>query len=262
MVESRSIAPLALVTLLGSGCVLPTAKLTGMELSWSFVEGNGADGDEARRYRSCAGADTTTVEVLVEDQGDEDRRRVFPFDCEEAYLTPDEALVTTRDLFIDLLPGRYDLRLQTFDGNRSPVMSTRREVLIEERGVNAQAFDLSLPLLAWSLTLEGLDGCGGIQLGVRYADPEVDLADLDPETEDPAAVPYRTALASDAGLTLDGQEVACDALADPIHNFVGMDRGRYLLDVQVDGAGCAVPFEVAHTAEGLTLDLANLPCDG
>lgn len=251
----------ALVASGGAGCVLPTVRLAGMELAWSFVEANADDGAEQRRHRTCAGVDVGRVEVLVADQDDETRRRVFPYDCEAGYLTPEEANIVASDLFLDLDQGRYDVRLQVFDLDSVPVMAVRREVLIEDRGINVQGFELALPVQGWSLTLGSVETCESVRFSVRYADPETDLADMRPD-EDPLDVVYRTGLVSSLDLPLDGQDVPCaDAGVGP-HNFVGLDRGRYVLDVAVDGTACAVPFEVARTAQTLTLDLANLPCEG
>lgn len=247
------------------GCVYPATEPTGIELSWRFLEHNEADGEDARRVRSCAGADTEQVAVEITDQADPRRSSIFRFDCAEGYQTTVDLQTEASDAFVRLNPGTYTMAISAVDdANNAPVAEQlqSREVTIEERGVTVAPWELSRAPVPWSLELTGLDACGGVTLALHYGAPERDLPDHVPDEEDSPRL-YRAALTSDRGLAVGGQTTACSADLAGTHRFDAMDRGEYRLEITVDGRRCPLPVDLRiPQGGGNTIDLAKLPCDG
>jgi hypothetical protein len=80
-----------------TGCVFPTDEPTGVELSWKFVEVNQADGEEATRVLTCAGALAEDIAARVVDVDDpRGRQGTFRFDCEDGFQTENDSEVTEK----------------------------------------------------------------------------------------------------------------------------------------------------------------------
>jgi hypothetical protein len=120
--------------------------------------------------------------------------------------------------------------------------------------------------VAWTLELHGADACEELALSLVYTMPEDDLpehAPSDPADEDAPPLLYRAELRSDRELAVGGQATACDVALEGVHRFESVDRGDYLLELDVDGRACAVRVDL-RGLDGATsvIDLASLPCDG
>ncbi|MCA9705761.1 MAG: hypothetical protein KDK70_07930 [Myxococcales bacterium] len=248
-----------------TGCVYPATEPTGVELSWRFVEQNLADGEDAVRVRSCEGAFAEQIAVAVEDQDTPARQGIFRFDCTQGYQTAIDLQTEASDAFIRLDPGPYTIALHAVDdamrSDRSELLDTR-EVEVEGRIITISTWELSRGPVDWSVELRSADACDSMTLSLYYATPQIDLAEYTPDEEQTLPL-YRTALASDRGLPVGGEPIACAAELSGAHAFVGLDRGEYLLEVAVDGTVCALRVDL-HTPEGASsvIDLANLPCEG
>lgn len=117
--------------------------------------------------------------------------------------------------------------------------------------------------VTWSLELHGADACESLALSLVYATPELDLPDHPPEADDQPPLLYRAELVSDRELPVGGQATECTAALDGVHRFEGVDRGDYLLVLDVDGRACEIRVDL-RDRDGATsvIDLASLPCDG
>jgi len=254
---------LALVALAAGGCVYPATEPTGVELSWRFVEQNVADGDDAVRIRSCSGAVTEQLAFEIADVDEPRRRGVFRFDCTTGYQTAIELQTGASDAYVRLDPGAYALGVLAVDDASNAQIFERveeREVEVDDRGVTVELWELRRAPVAWSLELRSGDACEELALSLVYAEPEADLPGFDPAEEAPL---YRTRLESDRGLGVGGEATACDAALDGVHRFEGVDRGEYLLELDVDGRACAVRVDLRGRDGGSSvIDLASLPCDG
>lgn len=266
----RRLVPLTLFAAALS-CVFPVARVSGIELSWRFLEGNDVDGDEAQRFRTCEGMETTEIEVTVTDEDDPERRRVFPYDCETGFQTVEQFQSRASDVFIELDRGTYNVVLEAVDKDGQTVLVDRATVGVESRGVTVQGWPLPIPTTDWAVDLRGTEACEELTLRMRYADPSQTLADPeeasdtgdDGGTGDDLDVTYRTGLQSDGGLSVGGETVhGCADLEVGNHVFANVDVGEYMLDVDVDGELCPVAVTVRDGDPPLSLDLANLPCAG
>jgi hypothetical protein len=261
----RSGALLALVA--GGGCVYPATEPTGVELSWRFIE-QGADEGEAEgeseaRIRSCAGAQVEQLAFEIADVDEPRRHGIMRFACAKGYQTTIELQTAASAAFVRLDPGPYAIGVLAIDDASNAQHFERleeREVEVNERGVTVEIWQLRRAPVAWTLDLRNADACDGVALSLRYAEPEADLPGHDPSQDAPL---YRTALASDRGLLVGGQATACTAALGGVHRFEGIDRGEYLLELEVDGRACAVRVDLRGRGEaGSVIDLASLPCDG
>lgn len=244
------------------GCVYPATEPTGVELSWRFVElGEGTD-DEAR-VRSCAGAIVEQLAFEIVDVDEPRRHGVMRFECATGYQTSIELQTAASDAFVRLDPGVYTVTaLAIDDASNAQRFETLevREVDVDERGVTVETWQLHRAPVTWTLELAGASTCDSLTLALRYAEPETDLPEHDPMDEAPL---YRAALASDRELPVGGQATACNAALDGVHRFEGVDRGEYLLELDVDGRACAVRVDLrGQGGAGSVIDLASLPCDG
>jgi hypothetical protein len=130
--------------------------------------------------------------------------------------------------------------------------------------VTTEIWQLRRAPVTWSLTLQGADACESLTMSLVYATPELDLPDHDPADEAPL---YRATLRSQRELgpvlELGGQATACDAALDGLHRFDGLDRGEYLLELELDGRMCVVRVDLrGREGSSSVIDLASLPCDG
>jgi hypothetical protein len=132
------------------------------------------------------------------------------------------------------------------------------EAVVDVEAHAVAALDLELVRPPQPLDLEVSGTCGQLVAALRYADPVADLFLDDPDA--PPAT-YRDALESDRGLRLGGHAQPCAGLAGS-HRVVGVDPGRYLLDLDIDGRRCAVPVAVEDSPVALAVDLENPACDG
>lgn len=254
------------VGLLGlGGCVYPSTDPTGLELSWHFVEHNQVDGEEAALGRTCAGAQTEQIAVEITDLDEPVRHGIFRFDCSTGYQTALDLQIQASDAFVRLDPGPYQLRmLAVDDATNAPVdeLVEEREIEIEDQRITVQTWEIRRAPVTWALDLQGLDACDALAMTLRYASPETDLAeafDLAAET----TPPYRAGLVSDRGLAIGGAAATCDPALAGLHQVEGMDRGEYVLELDVDGVVCTVLVDL-RSREGASsvIDLANLPCGG
>jgi hypothetical protein len=257
----RSLVGLVLVA--AGGCVYPATEPTGIELSWRLVEHNEVDGPEAVRVRSCEGALTEQLAFEIADVDEPQRHGVFRFDCATGYQTAVELQTSASDAFVRLDPGAYALGVLAIDDAANAQIFERvedREVEVEDRGVTVEILPLQRAPVTWILELHGADACESLTLALVYAEPELDLPDHDPAEDAPR---YRTALTSDRELGVGGQATACSATLDGVHRFEGIDRGVYLLELEVDGRTCAVQVDLGgRDGASSVIDLASLPCAG
>lgn len=259
----RRLACLALGA--ASACVYPSGDPTGVELSWRFVEHNNADGEEAIAGRTCAGAQAEQINFAITDADDEFRHAILRYDCSEGYQTADTLQIAASDAFVQLRPGTYGFEVSVLDDATDPSTEQRlevREVIVEKRRVTVQTWQFSRAPIDWTLDLRGTDTCSSLALALDYASPQGDLPEFVPADDD-APVPYRRGLVSASGLPLSGQIQPCDTLDDEPHAFSDLDRGEYILDLQVDGQACPVLIDLRAPDDATSvIDLANLPCGG
>ena len=170
------------------------------------------------------------------------------------------------DAFVRLDPGAYEIAVLVADDASNAQLAERvmeREVEVDERGVTVELWQLQRAPVAWTLELRGADACESLALSLAYAAPEIDLPDQPPLDADEPPLLYGPALRSDRELPLGGQAVACEAALDGVHRFEGVDRGDYLLVLDVDGRGCEVRVDLrGRDGASSVIDLASLPCDG
>lgn len=252
-------APLLVTLALVGGCVYPADNPTGIEFSWLFHEANAADGDDARRILTCEGAEIETIAVAVVDGSDETRQGVFRFPCIAGFQTPTDVARAASKAFLELHPRSYDVQLQVeAQGIDGDVLANRR-VKVLSKAVTVEFWELDRTGVDWTLTITGGESCDDVALALFYDDPEAALAE--PEKDDDGKVVptlYREKLASDQGLELAGDAVAC-AEAAGTHVFSGIDRGAYRLEVVIGERECSVDVAVAP-GTSTSLDLAALPC--
>ncbi len=249
---------LVLVLLTAGGCVFPNENPTGIEFSWLFREAEGSDGDEGRRVLTCDGVGIETLAATVIDQGHDDRHGVFRFACTQGFQTDDDLARTASEAFLELHPRNYDVTLWAADEGDHEVLSNRA-VDVLSRSVTLELWELTRAPIDWSLQVVHPEACTALMLSLEYADPANALAEPELDDEgDAVATRYRTALASDRGLSVSGAEGTC-AAAGGAHVFAGVDRGHYRLVVTADQAECAIEVELAAGVT-TTLDLAALPC--
>ena len=268
--RSAPLAPLPLVMALAAGgCVYPSTEPTGVELSWRFVEHDieGEEDEGGPRVRSCEGASAEQIAFEIADQGDPTRQAVLRFDCITGFQTGIELQTSASDAFVRLRPGGYSIGVLVVDDAANAQdfeRVTEREVDVGEREVTVELWELRRAPVTWTLELHGADACERLALSLVYASPEIDLPDQAPADEEEPPLLYRSGLRSqDRELPVGGQEIACGAGLDGVHRFVGVDRGDYLLELDVDGRRCEVRVDL-RGPDGATsvIDLASLPCDG
>jgi hypothetical protein len=248
-------------TLTLSACVFPGQEPTGLELSWRFVEGNPADGDEGIRVRTCAGADVSAVRAELVDLDDESRAGEFEFDCELGFQTVEQFQTTASDAYIQLNPGDYSLQLVAIGADGAPELLVEDEIDVAGRQITVQPYAVQRATFDWTIELASTDTCAAVTLALHFDDPAEHLAMFE-EDDDAESPLYRQALASDRGLELSGSQTPCTAeLAGP-HVVPQMDRGTYLLEILVDDRSCAMRIELDPARTTTALDLAALPCDG
>ncbi|MEM7157571.1 MAG: hypothetical protein AAF799_32325 [Myxococcota bacterium] len=262
----RLLTSLALLTAATTvGCVYPATEPTGVELSWRFMESNTVDGEEATAVRTCVGAFVEQVAIQIEDADDPTRDGIFRFECMTGFQTAVDAQVEASDAFVRLDPGPYILRINAVDdadeANIEELVAVR-EIDVDDRGVTLMTTALQRATVELDLSLNGTESCDALALQLRYASPQTDLADY-PEVTDDDPPLYRSALVSDRGLGLGGAQTACGAEVAGAHLFSEIDRGEYLLTVDVDGRACSVTLDL-RGPDGVVsvIDLANLPCPG
>lgn len=242
-----------LLLTLALACVLPYGGATGVEVRWTVREQNGADGDDARRLRTCTGAGLADIDVGVIDTDDPGRAARFTYACSAGNPPPAARATEPAEIFIDLRAGAYDVGV-TAPATGEAVLGS---AAIEVEGHALTALDLELALPPRTLELELTGACTTLTAALRYADPAADLYLDDPDA--PPAV-YREQLRS-GDLRLGGQaDQPCAGLVG-LHRFV-IDPGRYLLDLAVDGRACKILVAVEDSPVRLTLDLENPACGG
>lgn len=259
---------LALVAVAAGGCVYPATDPTGTELSWRFVEQQApTDDPEAGepRLRTCSGAEAEQLAFEITDDDEPRRHGTLRFDCATGYQTTVELQTSASDAFVPLDPGRYSFGVLVIDDAANAQTFERvmeREVDVDDREVTVEIWELQRAPVTWTVELHGADACEQLSLSLVYAVPELDLVDHVPDEDAPSLL-YRAALASDRELPVGGQASECTATLDGVHRFEGVDRGDYLLEVDVDGRVCEVRVDL-RGPDGATsvIDLARLPCDG
>lgn len=257
----------SLALLVVPACVYPSTEPTGVELSWRFVEHDIPAGEEDPRVRSCAGAITEELAFEIADLDEPRRHGIMRFDCAMGFQTAVQLQTTASDAFVRLDPGRYAFVVLAIDDAANAQLGERvmeREVEVAERDVTVEIWELQRATVPWTLELHGGDACEELALSLVYTKPEDDLPDHAPPTEDDAPpLLYRTGLESDRELAVDGEATPCNAALDGVHRFESVDRGDYLLELDVDGRTCAVRVDLLGR-DGATsvIDLASLPCDG
>lgn len=243
-----------LLLTLALACVLPYGGATGVEVRWTVREQNAADGEGARRLRTCAGAGLSRVDVAVSDGDDPERAAVFAHACSAGNPPPDARATEPAEIFIDLRAGAYDITATAPTAGEAVLGGAAIEV--EAHAITALDLELALPARTLELELSG--ACTTLTAALRYADPAADLYLDDPDA--PPAV-YRQQLRSDGDLRLGGLAAQpCAGLAG-LHR-VEVDPGRYLLDLVVDGRACKIPVAVEDSPVRLALDLENPACGG
>lgn len=255
------------VVMTAAGCVYPATDPTGVELSWRFVEREAPtdDPDDAPRLRTCSGAQAEQLAFEITDDDEPRRHGTLRFDCATGYQTAVELQTAASDAFVRLRPGAYTLGVLVVDDASNAQIFERvmeREVEVDDRGVTVELWELQRAPVTWTLELQGADACEQLSLSLVYAVPELDLADYAPDEDEPPLL-YRAALASDRELPVGGQATECSAALDGVHRFEGVDRGEYLLELDVDGRACEARVDL-RGQDGATsvIDLASLPCDG
>lgn len=250
--------------LLVGACVFPSDTPTGIEFSWQFVEGEPSDGDDARRVVTCSGTGVETIAATIADLEDRERRGTFRFDCDDGFQTATDLARSASEAFLELRPHEYDVVLRSEHPGASGDTLGSRIIDVSARSVTLELWEFTLPPVDWTLQLEGADSCEELSLGLYYAEPDAALAE-DVELDDDGEavdVLYRTELVSDRGLGAAATGGPCADQAG-MHRFVGLDRGTYRLEVDVDGTTCAIEVDLTPN-EGrtatTTVDLAALPC--
>lgn len=238
-----------------TACPLPQNDPRGLELAWMFVESNDVDDTEGRALRTCDGALAVDVDVRIVDRRDPSRTRDFSWSCEESWASPDLFFVAPPPVFIDLREGTYvvDTVARDADDVFTRELAT---IAVDATTTTSLLVALGVPTATLDVQLDGLASCDDLALRLRYADPDADVLGAPPR--DPSDQ-YRDGLVSDEGMALDGAPVPCDSLPDHL-TVRDVDRGRYVLDVVVDGgASCIVPVEVRGDPQPLELAL-DVPC--
>ncbi len=289
----RPRAAFALLALAGAGCVFPNLEPTGIEVAWRFVEGNGADGEAARRTRTCAGARASTVRVAVTDANDATRTGTFTYDCEVGFETLESLQVDPSEVFLSLRAGTYEVELDAVSDPGVAFASDMSEIEVARKAVTLHAPALTLPVVPWTLRLTGADSCGEASLRLVYRDADAALVEGEAGGSSGSAggtgagastggsstgggsgagtggggnleggVLYRSELVSATGLDLDGTPMACASLSGE-HPFMDVDVGDYALEISVDGSpACSLALRVDRPDLAVEIDLANLPCAG
>jgi hypothetical protein len=273
-VRRRTIPSLVLVA--ATGCVYPATEPTGVELSWRFVEhdapettpeGDDGEGEEPElRVRSCEGAITEQIAFEITDVDEPRRHAVMRFDCATGFQTAVQLQTSASDAFVRLDPGSYSFAVLAIDDATNAQLAEHvmdRVVDVAKRGVTVEIWQLQRAPVPWTLELHGADGCEELALSLVYIKPEDDLPELAVTDDDAPPLLYRAELRSDRELAVGGQTTPCDAALDGVHRFASVDRGDYLLELDIDGLACAVRVDL-RGREGATsvIDLASLPCDG
>lgn len=240
------------------GCVLPAGGASGVEVTWSLREANAVDGDDARRLRTCSGADLDRVVLDVTDAADPERRRSFTHDCATGNPSPAARATEVPEIFLDLRAGEYALTATAEGPAEAARAVAAATATVEQHAILALDVELARPLQPLELDLQP-GGCDRLTADLRYADPAADLY-----LDDPAAPPttYRAALETDRGLRLGGLDQACAAVQAGLHTVPGLDPGRYVLHLAVDGRTCALPVVVEDSPVRLALDLEKPACGG
>ncbi len=258
---------IAALTVAASGCVLPKFEVSGAELSWFAGEVNDVDGEEGRRLRSCEGSLITTVEFRITDDDDEDRDKRFTWPCSAGFRTPAQFFTGASDVFVDLRPGSYrmtatsvdDPALRDGEGEPMTVSESANIVAIGAEDATLIQWELEPQPIDLVMAVEGVESCGEVAATLSYANVDGALPDLEDEAEDPLV--YRQMLVSDGGLSLGGLTTACGDLTGGPDRVTGIDRGRYLLEIRVDGGeACEIELMLDGRQEPLALDLSDLPC--
>lgn len=248
-----------IVALLLGGCVFPSDSPTGIEFSWALFEVEPSDGDDGRRVLTCAAQGVDTVIAAIRDVDDHERAGRFRFGCDEGYQTARDLARSSSDAFVELHPGDYDVALYSDRPEQPLELLALRTVEVLERAVTLELWEFTLAPVDWTLALRSRDGCTEAAFRLEFADPQGALGELEVDEDGaPEPVLYRAALVSDRGLGVAGQTHACPEIHGT-HRFVGVDRGRYRLVVDVDGAECAIEVGLGESAT-TALDLAALPC--
>jgi hypothetical protein len=251
-----------LSVLVAAACVYPGQEPTGLELSWRFVEDNLADGEEALRVRTCEGAEVSRVDVKIVDLDDEERAETFEFDCAIGYQTVEQFQTSASDAYIRLDSGDYSLALTAVAPDGATELLAQSEVDVSGRQITVEPQVLRRATFDWTIELVSTDACAELSLAVFHDDPAAALADFDEDAEDPTATRYRAGLATDRGIAVSGEPVACSAELAGTHLVADVDPGTYRLDVEVDGTACAIRLDLDAAHSTTTVDLAALPCNG
>jgi hypothetical protein len=248
-----------------AACVYPASEPTGVELSWRFVERDPPAEEEEPRVRSCDGAITEQIAFEIVDDDEPRRSGVMRFDCATGFQTAVQLQTSASDAFVRLDPGSYSFGVLAIDDAANAQISElvmQREVEVGDRDVTVEIWELQRAPVTWTLELHGADACEELALSLSYAEPEDDLPDYVP-AEDAPPLLYRAGLQSDRELAVGGQATPCEAALDGVHRFESVDRGDYLLELDVDGRPCAVRVDLqGRNGANSVIDLASLPCDG
>lgn len=260
-----------------TGCVLPSYDVSGMELSWRFLElvplgmtdadtdGDDDDDDDTvyTRVRTCEGVGIDEVTYFVADLNAETRRGSFSFPCVYGFQTAEQASVQQSAAFIELTRGTYQVDIIGSGPALQPLTLSTQEVSVAGRTPTLIEFQLARPQVAWTLELANLEGCGTFSLGLFYADPVRHLAD--PAIDDSGVVIptlYRPSLATDRLVSLGGVASPCLTDLAGTHAVAAIDPGVYRLEIVRDGVVCSRNIVLEDPAMPTSIDFANLGCQG
>ncbi|RMG96916.1 MAG: hypothetical protein D6705_10075 [Deltaproteobacteria bacterium] len=269
-----------------AGCAFPSLDPTGLEMAWRIQESNLADGEDARRERTCAGALASTVELALSDADEPERRGTFEYPCTLGRSTLEALQAEPSDVFVSLHPGDYEATATLVAQGGLFQVAATETVSVPGRSQALWVPTFELVTVDPKLAFVGQDTCSTVRLTLRYADAD-DLVPDDPEETDGTtgggassgtdtgtggsggttpdaddALVYRTGLTTDTGVSLAGDVTSCADLA-PTQLVSDVDVGRYVLEVTVDeGPACPISVTFDRPQRTVTIDLANLPCAG
>lgn len=256
-------------------CVLPAYDVSGVELSWRFVEahpvpdaepeGESADQEDGGApVRTCKGSGFDQLAFFIDDTSADDRRGSFIFDCEDGFQTADQVAAEQSAAFVELRGGTYQVDVLGQIGVGPGIPLGTREVAISGNAPTVYEFKLTRPPVVLPLELANVEQCESLTLALFYADPANHLADPDlNEMGNPLPMLYRETLVTDRGLSLSGVPTPCTAeLAGP-HAVPQFDPGSYRLEITRDAVFCSVLLTIGETPSPVVVDVANLAgCQG
>lgn len=246
------------LVLVAESCVLPASNATGIEFSWRFVEANTVDDEGEPRTRTCAGSHVDVITIDVQDINDPMRFGQFSIACDAGLSLEGEERAALSDAYLELKDGIYQIDVsviptEAFMGE----YATQR--MINVSGNQLTEYDLTFTRRPIQWTLHVIDAaCDQAALTLVYDDPLLDLLEppADAESTD---ILYRQNLTTQAGLSLAGQPIACDAWAGT-HRVDNIDPGIYRLLVDIDGQLCEQAVTIDRNNPSTELDVSALDC--